>query len=502
MVRVALVSSPLTLEERYGAFSGAGSNQPSFALVCLCAIALREGAKPLIVDACAGGHSVEETLREIIDFAPDIVGISSTTAGIVASGELASCIKRFNHQIITVIGGCHVSALPEETLSEFPGFDAAVTGEGELTFSEILAAVRKTGAVPETLSGAAVRRKDGILLNPPRPLIENLDELPFPAWGFLRGFPGAFHPSPARIKRFPCASVVLTRGCPSRCTFCDRSVFGNRVRAFSPAYAVAMIGDLRDNYGVREILIEDDTFIISDTRVKEFCERLISGKTDITWSCLGRADHVTPELLKLMRQAGCWHISYGIESGDRDILKSVGKRLDISQIEHAVRWSREAGLRTKGFFMVGFPGETMDSLRLTRKFAMKLPLDDISVMQLTPFPGSELYKSASLFGTFDRDWRRMNILETVFVPHGFTHTDMKKARAELLRSFYFRPGIMLKKLVETVVNPRLFIYIIGSFFALLKVLMTAGKERNGQESDSGKTTETGTRNESEGCHEK
>jgi anaerobic magnesium-protoporphyrin IX monomethyl ester cyclase len=470
VLRVVLITSPISLEERYGGFSGAGNTESSFALVCLAAVAERAGMDVRIIDAAAENLSVEQTVAEIRECKPDIAGISSTTAGIVASGKLAACLKGLDKGIITIIGGCHVTSLPEETLAEFDSFDIAVIGEGELTFTEILRAVDETGAIPTNLPGTALRIDNRFSLNTARPFINDLDVLPLPAWRLLRGFPDSFLPSPARMNRFPCASLVLTRGCPNQCLFCDRSVFGSKVRSYSPAYAINMFKDLANNFGVREILIEDDTFIISRSWVKEFCERLISERIDITWSCLGRADRVTVDILKLMRRAGCWHISYGIESGDQRILDAMKKGEDLDRMEEAVHWSREAGLKTKGFFMVGFPGETAESLRRTKKLALKLQLDDISVMQLTPFPGTALYESAAEYGAFEKDWGKMNTLSTVFVPYGFTAEDMEKARSEMLGAFYFRSSVLMRKLIAVISNPRLLWHMVKGFFALLKVI--------------------------------
>ncbi|MHB8910677.1 MAG: B12-binding domain-containing radical SAM protein [Syntrophales bacterium] len=469
MLRVALISSPISLEERYGGFSGAGNTESSYALVCLAAVAEREGVDVRIIDAAAENFSIEQTVAEIREYKPHIVGISSTTAGIVASGNVAACIKKLDKGIITVIGGCHVTALPEETLAEFQSLDIAVIGEGELTFTDILRAVDEMGAIPINLPGTAHRFDGHFSLNIRRPLINDLDTLPLPAWRLLRGFPDSFLPSPARINRLPCASIVLTRGCPNQCRFCDRSVFGNKVRSYSPTYAISILKDLADNFGVREILIEDDTFIISHHWVREFCERLIAEKIDITWSCLGRADRVTADILKLMRKAGCWHISYGIESGDQRILDAMQKGEDLSRVGEAVRWSREAGLKTKGFFMVGFPEETAESLRRTKELALKLPLDDISVMQVTPFPGTALYRSAAEYGVFEKDWRKMNTLSTVFIPHGFTKEDMDKARSAMLGAFYFRPSVLIRKCIEVIAKPHLFWSMLKGFFVLLKI---------------------------------
>jgi anaerobic magnesium-protoporphyrin IX monomethyl ester cyclase len=469
MLRIALVSAPLTVKERYGEFSGARNMQPTFALVCLGAVARQSGNEVMLLDASAKEISVDEALKHLTEFKPDIVGITATTVGICASGELAAKVKKHITGALTVIGGCHVTAIPEETMKEFPGFDIAIIGEGELTFHELLLRMQNGKEVPNDLQGTVIRKDGEIHLNNSRPLIKNLDDMPLPAWDLLDGFPDSFMPSPGRIRRLPCASVVFSRGCPNSCSFCDRSVFGNRVRSVSPVRAVEIIKDLHFKYGVREILIEDDTFISSPKRVAEFCQLLIDQKLNISWSCLGRADRVKPELLELMKRAGCWHIAYGIESGDERILKAMHKNETIEQIESALKWSKAAGLKVKGFFIVGFPGETKESLRLTQELALRLPLDDISVMQLTPFPGTEIYAHADQYGTFERDWRKMNILNTVFIPNGFTAYDLEKARSEILRAFYFRSRVVLSKLLDILAQPRLFYYYFQALLTLLKV---------------------------------
>jgi len=467
-LRISLVTAPVGLAERYGRFRGAANTEPSFALVLLGAVARRAGHQVQCVEASAFNLTTAETLRRILAFGPDIVGITATTVGIHAAGELAASLRAAAPGVHVIAGGCHVTAIPEETLDEFPALDLLVVGEGEQTFSELLSFVDTNHRLPPDLAGTVIRDKGTARRNPPRPVIRDLDSLPLPAWDMLDGFPSAFRPSPARIRRWPCASVVLTRGCPNQCVFCDRSVFGNHCRSYSAAYAVNLIRELRDKYGVREILIEDDTFVLQRAHVQEFCERLLAEKIDVTWSCLGRADRVTPELLALMKRAGCWHIGFGIESGDPEILKAVHKNLDLEQVRQAVTWCRNAGIETKGFFIVGFPGETPASMEATRLFALSLPLDDISVMQMTPFPGSALYSMAGKAGQFDTDWRKMNALNTVFVPTGLTAGQLEAARARMIRTFYFRPGIMLGHLRRALTHPRTALGFLQSLPALLR----------------------------------
>lgn len=470
MSKVVLSTAPITMTERYGEFSGAGSMQPSFGVALLGATALAQGADTHILDASADGLALEETLAEIKSINPDVLGISSTTLGIFASGELARRYKEIRPDALTIIGGCHVTALPEETLAEFPGFDIAVIGEGECTFAELLDEIKNGNRCPEKVAGAAIRSGNDIVINDPRPPIKDMDELPFPAWRLLKGFPHQYQPSPARRNRTPFASIVLSRGCPFGCHFCDRSVFGRKTRAYSCAYAVNMIRDMQTNYGIREIMIEDDTFVLSRKRMTEFCERLIAEKMDITWSCLGRADTVTRELLALMKKAGCWHVSYGVESGDQAILDAVNKGESLEQIESALAWTREAGLKSKGFFILGFPNETQETLQKTIDFARRLTMDDISVSQMTPYPGTELYNNADKYGSFNADWRAMNQLTTVFVPFGLTKEDIEIARAKMLRMFYLRPKIIWAKIQQAFFNPAVAMAYVSGFFSLLKVI--------------------------------
>lgn len=471
MTSVALISSPLSMKARYGGFSAAGNTQPTFALVCLGAVAEEAGAEVHLIDAAAENLTPEQVLREILDIRPDIAGISSTTAGIVPSGALARMIKSALPETLTVIGGCHVTAIPGRTLTEFPGFDLAVIGEGEATFQELIGfmAARK-GAISGSLPGTAVRKNGSVHVNPERPFIQDLSSLPLPAWHLLRGFPKAYHPTPTRTGRFPCASIVLTRGCPNQCLFCDRSVFGRTIRSHNVEQAVEIVRDLRGRYGVKEILIEDDTFIISRKRVLEFCSRLISEKMDVTWSCLGRADRVDPEVLDHMKRAGCRHISFGIESGDQRILDAMKKNERIADIEKALSLCRGAGIKTSGFFILGFPGETAESLERTRELALRLPLDDVSIMAMTPFPGTEVYNEASKLGSFEINWEAMNALNPVFVPHGLTRRDLISARNDILKSFYLRPGIVFRKSVRTALSFRLLISMMKGLIAFCRVV--------------------------------
>jgi len=452
--KITLLTPPVSREERYGGLAAAASSLPSLGVLWIAAVLRRAGHAVRVVDAMAQGMSVSEAVRETLRGGPDIVGISSTTLTAVRAGEIAKVLKEASPAMRIIMGGVHITAAPAETMGRFPWIDVGVLGEGEVTASELVGALLDGGEL-SGVRGIAYREDGGIRFTPPRPYIKEMDGLPLPAWDLLPGFPDKFRPVPTRYRKLPVAHLVTGRGCPYRCTFCDRSVFGQRYRYFSADYVLECIGELAGRYGVREIVFEDDTFTVNRGRLLEICERIRREHPRLSWSCLGRADTVDPGMLRLMRDAGCWQIGYGIESGDQDILDSVNKGVTVEEVERAVRWSKEAGMYVKGFFIIGFPGERPDSLERTIRLALNLPLDDITVDFMTPFPGTELSRIAGQLGRFEDAWERMNLLEPVFVPHGLKASDLIRAQRRMMRRFYLRPRTFLSYGRRALGNPGL-----------------------------------------------
>jgi len=225
-----------------------------------------------------------------------------------------------------------------------------------------------------------------------------------------------------------------------------------------------MIKHLYYEFGVREILIEDDTFLIFQKRLKKICEMLSEERLDLSWSCLGRVDTVNPQILKLMRKAGCWQIGYGIESGSQRILDFIKKGINLEQIQSALLWTRKAGIKTKGFFMIGHPLETRETIEETIRFAKRIDLDDFDINKFTPFPGSEINKIANKYGKFDNDWEKMNLLQTVFVPFSLTKRDIEYYSRKALREFYLRPNIIFSHLRLLTKDP------VRMFYNILTIL--------------------------------
>ena len=474
MSTIIFMTPPISLKARYGSWAKAGNAMPSLGIISLAAVTRREGFDSLVIEAAAMDLHQEQLLQKIKEISPRYIGLSATTFSIGIASQLAERIKQLDSSITILVGGPHITSAPQTTMERFSDFDIGVIGEGEITIVELLKALENGGELKEVKGivfrvekGVAGEKTPALCFTSPREPIADLDQLPFPAHDLLEGFPHLFHPPPFKIARFPAASIVTSRGCPSQCIFCDRSVFGNRCRAFSSGYIIAWIKELVTRYGIKELLIEDDTFVLFKSRLIEICEGILREGLNISWSCLGRVDMVTPEILKLMRKAGCWEIGYGIESGAQHILDLEKKKIDLAQVEQTVVWTREAGILTKGFFMMGHPLENEETMSKTIDFAKKIPLDDISVMMLTPFPGSELCKKAHHYGVFHDDWDKMNLLHPVFIPKGLDEERLNRYTRKMLREFYLRPRIIWSYFARMVKHPGTIFKILKGFYAFL-----------------------------------
>jgi radical SAM superfamily enzyme YgiQ (UPF0313 family) len=467
MSKIVLMTPPVTLEERYGKLSWAANTLPSLGILYLGSVLRKEGYEVSVIDASSLGLSPRELMEKIVTLQPKYLGISATTLSIFHASALADEIKNTINDIKIIIGGPHLTAIPEETMEQFRSFDFGVIGEGEETTKELIDALVHGGEISD-IPGIIFRRSDSIVKSVPRVFINDLDRLPFPAWDLLANFPKRYHPPPFRFKHLPAAYIVTTRGCPYKCIFCDRSVFGNKCRGHSAAYILDLIEYLYKRFGIRELLIEDDTFITFKKRLIEVCEGIMKRGIKISWSCLGRADAVTPEILKIMKKTGCWSISYGIETGDEEVMKFIEKNITLEQVEQAVRLTNESGILSKGFFIMGHPVDTHETITKTINFALKIPLDDISISMMTPFPGSKLYQIASQYGQFENNWEKMNELDIVFVPKGLTKDDLRRYSKEMFRRFYLRPKIVLNYMKRIIENPKGFPNYAKGFSAFLK----------------------------------
>lgn len=354
-----------------------------------------------------------------------------------------------------------------ETILRFKEFDYAISGEGENSLVELLTALDK-GADLDHVSSLIYRKYSLIHNTPQRPINRNLDELPMPAWDLLADFPQAYKPA---VYDFPCgpvATIAASRGCPFHCKFCDTSTFGDRVRYYSPVKVFEMMQHLHTIYGVRHIMFVDDLFLASKTRVTDLCKMIIDSGIKVTWSCTARVDTVKPEVLALMKEAGCWEISFGLETGSNGLLKKMGKAANIEKSERAINWTFEAGIRSKGLFMLGFPGEDENSIAETKKFIRRIPMTIMNLSKFTPYPGSPVYHD--LYGTNIRKdhWEKMNGMNFVWSPEGLSVEELDKQYKEILMAFYRRPEIGFHYARLTILYPNHFLRLLCFGLAYLK----------------------------------
>lgn len=472
MMKIIFVNPPISNSERYGALAPAGSNAPPLGLCSLAAVTRKKGIETDLIDAQAEKMSIKETCHKIIFQKPDYVGITAVTFTFESAITLAQAIKRENKNIIIVMGGVHVSALPENSLLLNNAIDILVLGEGEETIVEILKTkISDKNRDFRSIKGIAYRSNGKVYITEHRPRIKDLDSLPFPAWDLLSGFPLSYDIQVQSLANIPSTSIITSRGCTGKCMFCDKRIFGRTLRFNSAEYVIDMINDLYHNYGIRNIQFEDDNFMLFGTRLIKICNYLIKENLDLTWSCLARVDVVNEDKLKMMKKAKCCSILYGIESGSQKILDMMKKGTSLEQIEKAIEWTKKAGIYSKGFFITGYFGETRETLSETLEYIKRLKADDISQHYFIPFPGSGAYNYTHIYGKMVKDWKKMNFYEPVFIPNGLTEMDLINHVKKTYTSFYIRPRIFFNY-IKRVKNVRQIKYFMLSFLALVKYLLT------------------------------
>jgi anaerobic magnesium-protoporphyrin IX monomethyl ester cyclase len=442
-MKVLLVYPPITLLERYSSDIGnSGGRQIPLGIYYLAAYVRKAGHEVHVIDGEAHEMTIASVVAKIQECRPDIVGISSTTVAFNRALETAREIKTQLPEIPVVVGGPHVTAALEDVLRH-PEFDYAVYGEGEETIKDLLETLSRGGDL-SLVKGLAFHNNGELLINASRPFIKDIDIIPFPAYDLIADF-SRYNPPPTNYKRLPVANIITSRGCPNRCTFCGHSVFGRNLRQRSPENIAAEIELLFSRYHVREIAFVDDTFTVRPERIFDLFKILNQKNIHFPWTCMSRVDTVDYKTVKFMKDQGCWHISFGIESGNADILRLIRKNISLSDAKKVISWCHQLGIRTKGFFMIGHPSETLTTIEQTIRTALTLPLDDVVVTLNTPLPGTEQHQTAEVYGILENgDWSRFNMWNPVFVPRGLSESVLLEKHQEFYRRFYLRPRIVAR----------------------------------------------------------
>ncbi|MBI4249086.1 MAG: cobalamin B12-binding domain-containing protein [Elusimicrobia bacterium] len=461
---ILLIFPPTSVADRYGKadVGDAGGDLPPLGVTTIAAYLREKGFGVGLLDGCGLGLGHNQIIDIIRAKDPKAVGISSTTYALPSGLALARRIRSEFPDKLVILGGAHANAVPLESAQDYPEFDLVVYGEGELSAEQILGEYKKLGydrtsflegeAFLSGVKGIVYRNAGGCVLNPEMPNIKNLDTLPLPARDLLPM--EIYLPLPNQYKKPPVVHMVVIRGCPYACSFCDQAGTGGRTR--SPAKAVEEIVHVVEKYGAREISFWDDTMSFNRVWMRKFCQLLIEADTGVIWSCYAAVNTVDRQLLDLMHKAGCWNIFYGIETGVPELMKNIEshrKNTSPDKIRKTMQETKDAGIEIRGSFMIALPGETPELAAETIKFAIELDPDYAQFSITTPYPGTHLYddikqgKWGKLTTTDFSEFQGWNV---VFLPNGYkSQKEVWEMERKAFRSFYFRPKYILKKFLQT-----------------------------------------------------
>ena len=421
-----------------------GAIQP-LNLCYIAAIVRKFGHSVDIIDMQVESYTFPEIVKRVKEYSPDLLGFTITTYLFHPALEWISNIKKMTN-VPVLVGGFHMNLYPSETMTH-PDIDFAIIGSREETLKDFLGSYDNYD-VYKDIEGLCYKKDGELFINHLKQKKHaNLDTLPFPARDLLKKEPyGNFI---SKVKNF--TPMLTGIGCPFRCKYCASTMSECLLR--SPKNVVDEIEECVNKYGIKEIDFYDQSFTINRKRTIEICKMITQRKIKIIWTIRTRTDLIDMELLKVMKEAGLSRIMYGIESGSQEILDRLNKMERLEDIERIVKQTHECGITVFGFFMLGCPGETRDTLRKTEHFALSLPFDEIQVTRFTLFPGTEFYKeylkkpgSEDYWARYvlDKDHvKRLPLLDTSFTP-----LEIEKYVKRMYLRFYLRPKIIMKKIMD------------------------------------------------------
>jgi len=440
MMKVTLINPP----------ASSGYPQPPMGLIQIASVIEKKGFSVNIIDA----NLLNLQPPDILPFleGTDVLGLTAMTPTVSGAMAIAGEVKNIRPEMPVILGGPHATMLSNETMDTTQDIDILVIGEAEVSFPQLLSAIEKTGSVADV--PGIIWEKDGELIeNPPAESPGDLDSLPFLAYHLIPI--EKYRPHPPHGRALPFAVLITSRGCPYNCAYCSKPVFGRKFRAQSPGRVVDEITDLQSKYGVKEIAFYDDVFTLDKKRVYAISEEIVKRGLKVIWSCETRVNLVDKELLTMMKKAGCYSISYGLESGNQAILDTINKNTTLEEAEEAVRSTREAGIHAIRYFMIGSPGETPETIQQTINLAKRLNLGFAQFSITTPFPGTELY---DLYikngGRSDIPWEDYIYAGSgegsapVFESDALKRADIVSWEKRAYRDFYLRPSYIWQRILS------------------------------------------------------
>jgi radical SAM superfamily enzyme YgiQ (UPF0313 family) len=392
------------------------------------------------VDAPTEGWGIPEFLEHLKQINPELVVLAVSTPSFPQDIATIQEIRQALPQTVIAAFGIHVSVLPDDSFAAAPGLDAIIRGEPEYSLKSFAESLKSDGRIQPN-PGVSVRRNGMIEHGPDREFIEDLDALPFPAWDLF----------PVREYRLPFVGrpfllVTTARGCPYPCSFCvAKSYYGQKVRRRSPKRVVEEIRWTMKQFNIRDFFFWSESTTLGKESMLELCKEVRAVTPKIQWVCNSRVDHVDDELLAAMRAAGCWMLSFGVESGNQGILDRSRKRQTLAQTREAVALARKHHFQIAGHFVLGLPGETPVTLSETLKLSLELDLDYAQFYCAAPWPGSDLFQEACREGWIqNHDWSSFDQSHAILNYPQLSSLDIQAFRDRAVKAFYLRPKLIVR----------------------------------------------------------
>jgi len=422
---------------------------PPLGILYLAAVLEERGIEVSVFEQAAKGFTIEETVRWVKKEDPDILGFSTLGSSGRTAALISSEVKRENPNIVTIFGNYYATFNSERILHKYPSVDVIVRGEGENTVIDLVDCFEKNGKLKDVL-GISFINKNSVISTPDRPLIKDLDSLPFPNRKLIDvDYHCMVAGANVAPKKF--TSIVSSRGCVYRCRFCSCTQFArNMWRPRSVENTLEELNFLASE-GYEQFIFVDDSFTMNPKRVIRLCREMKKEKIDMDWICEGRVDNCSYEMLREIARAGCRILYFGIESANQRILDYYNKRITPEQSEAAVRTARKAGIDVIiGSFIVGAPDETRKEIQNTIQFAKQLPIDFPQFNILGVYPGTDIWDEFNAKGLLEKGehWET-GIAVSEICPTAVPFNEIKQMVHEAFYRFVLRLSFVSKQFVRT-----------------------------------------------------
>ncbi|WP_407412046.1 B12-binding domain-containing radical SAM protein [Methanobrevibacter sp.] len=418
---------------------------PSLGIGYMAAVLEEHGYDVDVLDASALELTYDEIGEEILKRNPDIVSISALTPTIGVALDSADKIKQVKPDTVVVLGGYHPTFEYKSVLEE-PSVDVVVRGEGEYTFLDLVQTIERGGDLAN-VEGLAFHDEgdSSLIVTPDRPIIHDLDELPFPA----------FHLFPMEKYKIlnittNVATIITTRGCPMKCSFCSSAALhGEHLRRRSYENVCDEIEVRLREQNIDTIAFMDDTFTLNKKFVRDFCAEIKRRNLKFWWGCTSRVDTLDEDLLQTMKDAGCITIFIGVESADQQMLEKMNKNITISKTENAFRLARKVGIRTIASCVIGMPEDTRKSIANTIAFVKNLNPNYALYSLATPYPGTRFYNETFKKNLIQiKDWSKFTLLDPVLKTVDVSSKELRSIQKKAFLKFYLRPGYLAKQVSQ------------------------------------------------------